>query len=107
MRFFAYGEGTMPHEGPFTESHPVALVGRALVFARQTVFDPPALPGKGVIFLEAHGPDLETWTIAGRFAFADLLGAYDPEKWAAFLKTAKTAIAEARRLAFQRWKSEP
>jgi hypothetical protein len=95
----------------FVETDPKRLIGRAMVWAWWSaeesgnyVVDPAT-----ALFVEVHGPDEKTWTIAGRFLFADLLGGYEPQRWDRLLEDAqailKTAHKFARSLAYLRRKS--
>jgi hypothetical protein len=109
LRFREQGESGMALPF-FGETDRNRLVGRALAYAwwsaKESAYykvEPPA-----ALFVEAHGPDPDTWTIAGRFLMADLLGGYDPERWGRLLAAAggilETAGRCARRLATWRLK---
>src|SRR5262245_51979424 len=98
LRFREGGESILVFPW-FVEADPMRLIGRAMVWAWWSAeesskygVDPAA-----ALFVEVHGPDENTWTIAGRFLFADLLGGYHPERWDRLLEDAHAILKTARK----------
>jgi hypothetical protein len=98
-RFRTRGEHGYP-QPPFAEKDHLRLVGRAMTF----MWWERVRLGEGAFdvrapFVEALGPDADTWTMAGRFLAADLLGGFTPDRYGRLMSCAAQILDRAKRLA--------
>jgi hypothetical protein len=107
LRFREGREFSLPNPW-FNETDAQKLLGRAMAHAWWSASEDARLQTDttAALFVEAQGPDIQTWTVVGRFLFADLLGGFAPERWQRLLETANRLLRQAKTLARQRFQVE-
>jgi hypothetical protein len=98
LRFHTKGECAMPFS-PFRATDPEVLIGRAMgiawLCAAADYGHQVDLPDR-VLLLEIERPTLGSWTVLGRFLFADLLGGFTIERCGRLFQTAAIMLNEVK-----------